>query len=156
MPRGGVLVATVKPRLLASIRRQARPDTIGSLIRTSGVWELMKARNIKSTGHNVVVYWDEPGAHLMGSPQGIPVDIGAEVIEPFSGDAALNFTSTPSGRVVSAVHVGPYDRLGEVYDALAGYCRAEGLKLAGPYWEYYGHWTEDPAQLETSVSYALA
>jgi effector-binding domain-containing protein len=151
-----VLIATAKPRLLASVRRQAHPGTIGALIRTSGVWDLMKARSIKSTGHNVVVYWDEPGAKLMGSPQGIPVDIGAEIEEPFTGDADLNCTSTPAGRFITAVHVGPYDQLGEVYETLLRYCRAEGLKLAGPYWEFYGHWTEDPAQLETSVSYALA
>ena len=59
------LIATAKPRLLASVRRQATPQTIGPLIRNSGVWDLMKARGIQSTGHNVVVYWDEPGRDLM-------------------------------------------------------------------------------------------
>lgn len=156
MPAGGVLIATAKPRLLASVRRQAHPGTIGSLIRTSGVWELMKARNIKSTGHNVVVYWDEPGAHLMASPQGIPVDIGAEVIEPFEGDAELACTSTPSGRFISALHVGPYSQLGEAYDTLIDFARSEGLQLSGPYWEFYGHWTDDESKLETTVSYAVA
>ncbi len=156
MSGAGVLIATAKPRLLASVRRQARPDTIGSLIRTSGVWDLMKARNIKSTGHNVVVYWDEPGANLMSSPIGIPVDVGAEITEPFTGDAELACTSTPAGRFISVVHVGLYDRLGEAYDTLIQFARAEGLQLAGPYWEFYGHWTEDPAQLETTIGYALA
>lgn len=156
MSSGGVLIATAKPRLLASVRHKARPDTIGTLIRTSGVWDLMKARNIQSTGHNVVVYHDEPGAHLMGSPQGIPVDIGAEITEPFEGDSELQCTSTPAGRFISVVHIGPYERLGEAHDTLLGFARAEGLALAGPYWEFYGHWTEDPAQLETSVYYVLA
>ena len=75
------LIATAAPRLLASVRRQATPPTIGALIRNSGVWDLMKARAIKSTGHNVVVYWDEPGRDLMHSPGGIPVDIGAEILD---------------------------------------------------------------------------
>jgi hypothetical protein len=66
------LIATAKPRLLASVRRQATPQTIGTLIRTSGVWDLMKARGIRSTGHNVVVYRDEPGRDLMHAPGGIP------------------------------------------------------------------------------------
>ena len=156
MPVGEVLIATARPRLLASVRRQARPDTIGTLIRTSGVWDLMEARNIRSTGHNVVVYWDEPGAHLMASPGGIPIDIGAEITEPFESDADLHCTSTPAGRFVSAVHIGPYDRLGDVHDALITFCRTEGLQLAGPYWEFYGHWNDDPAKLETTVSYAVA
>jgi effector-binding domain-containing protein len=149
------LIATAKPRLLASVRRQATPTTIGDLIRTSGVWDLMKARNIKSTGHNVVVYWDEPGRDLMHSPGGIPVDIGAEITAPFGGDAELNCTSTPSGRFITMLHIGHYSRLDETYDAIYSYCRAEGLQTAGPYWEFYGHWNDDIDKLETSVCVSL-
>jgi effector-binding domain-containing protein len=116
----------------------------------------MKARDIKSTGHNVVVYLDEPGRDLMHSPSGIPVDIGAEIETPFESDADLSCTSTPTGRFVSALHTGPYDRLGEAYDAIYTYCRSETLPLAGPYWEFYGHWSDDPAKLETSVCVLVA
>ena len=150
------LIATAKPRLLASVRRQATPQTISTLIRTSGVWELMKARGIKSTGHNVVVYWDEPGRDLMHSPGGIPVDIGAEIEASFESDAELQCTSTQAGRFITVLHVGPVDRLGEAYDALHAHIRAQNLTPAGPYWEFYGHWSEDPQKFEKSVSYALA
>src|SRR4051812_11960781 len=88
------LIATAVPRLLASVRRQATPSTIAGLIRGSGVWDLMKSRNIESTGHNVVVYWDEPGRDLMHSPGGIPVDIGAEITAPFEDDSELHCTKT--------------------------------------------------------------
>ena len=151
-----VLVATAPPRLLAAVRRQATPGTIGTLIRTSSVWDLMKARGITSTGHNVVVYRDEPGCDLMHAPGGIPVDIGAEITAPFESDAELTCTSTPAGRFISAVHVGPYERLGEAYETIHAAVRQQHLNLAGPYWEFYGHWTEDPNKLETTVSYALA
>ncbi len=150
------LIATAKPRLLAAVRRQATPQTIGTLIRTSGVWDLMKARGIKSTGHNVVVYHDEPGRNLMGAPGGIPVDIGAEIETPFDSDAELQCTATPAGRFISVLHIGPVDRLGEAYDAILAHARASNLSLAGPYWEYYGHWTDDPQKFETSVNYLLA
>jgi effector-binding domain-containing protein len=150
------LIATAKPRLLASVRRQATQQTIGALIGTSGVWDLMKARGIKSTGHNVVVYWDERGRDLMHAPNGIPVDIGAEIEAPFESDAELSCTTTPAGRFISVLHIGPVDRLGDAYDAIFAHVRAHNLKLAGPYWEYYGHWSEDPATFEASVSYALA
>ena len=150
-----VLVATAKPRLLAAVRRQATPRTIAGLIRGSGVWDLMKARNIQSTGHNVVVYHDEPGRDLMHSPAGIPVDIGAEILERFASDDHLICTETPGGRFISAMHVGPVEQLHEAYDAILAAVRSEGLKLAGPYWEFYGHWSDDPAALETTVSYSL-
>ena len=155
MPVAEALIATAKPRLVAAVRRQATPSTIGTLIRTSGVWDLMKARGIKNTGHNVVIYRAEPGQAL-GSPGGLPVDIGAEVTEPFAGDAELQCVSTPAGRFISVLHVGPIEGLGEAYDAIAGYCRVQGLKLAGPYWEYYGHWTDEPDKYETTVYWALA
>lgn len=155
MPVERLLVATAKPRILASVRRQARPGTIGELITTSGVWGAMKARGIKSTGHNVVVYWDEAGKDLMHSPGGIPVDIGAEILEPFTGDPKLNCTETPGGPFITALHRGHYRNLGETYDAIVGYCRREGLRLAGPYWEYYSHHTDDEDQLETDVCMLL-
>jgi len=149
------LIATAPPRRLAAVRRQATPATIGRLITGSGVWDLMKARGIKSTGHNVVVYWDEPGRDLMHSPGGIPVDIGAEITEPFESDADLACTETPSGRCISMLHIGPYSSLGATYDAIYAHCREAGLKTAGPYWEFYGHWNDDPEKLETTVYCAL-
>ena len=150
-----VLVATAKPRLLAAARRQATPQTLAGLIRGSGVWDLMKARNIKSTGHNVVVYRDEPGRDLMHSPDGIPVDIGAEILEPFQSDDELVCAETPSGRFISAVHVGSYEALHTAYDTIFAAVRSQGLRLGGPYWEFYGHWNPDPEMLETTVSYSL-
>ncbi len=33
--------------------------------------------------------------------------------------------------------------------------RRRGLELAGPRWEIYGDWREDPADLETEVYYLL-
>jgi effector-binding domain-containing protein len=150
-----VLVATAKPRLLAAVRRQATPQTLAGLIRGSGVWDLMKARNIKSTGHNVVVYHDEPGRDLIHSAGGIPVDIGAEILEPFQSDDQLTCTETPSGRFISAVHVGPIDRLHEAYDTIHAAVQSDGYKLAGPYWEFYGHWAENPGEFETTVYYSL-
>jgi len=152
----GALVATALPRPLAAVRRRATAQTIGGLIRASGVWDLMAARGIKSTGHNVVVYWDEPGRNLLHSPGGIEVDIGAEIEAPFEGDAELRCTATPAGRFISVLHTGAYDRLGEAYDAIFAHVRANGLVLAGPYWEYYGHWDPDPAKLDASVNYLLA
>jgi effector-binding domain-containing protein len=155
MPASQFLLATALPRPLAAVRRQARPATLAALIRGSGVWDLLRARDIETTGHNVVVYWDEPGRSLMHSPEGIAVDIGVEVLAPFDSDADLISTATPAGPMVSALHVGPYEELGRTYRALLDYCRARNIALAGPYWEYYGHWTDDPHRLETTVSYLV-
>ena len=52
-------------------------------------------------------------------------------------------------------HVGDYGRLGEANAAILEWCRANGRKHAGPSWEVYGHWNDDPAKLRTEVYYLL-
>lgn len=150
------VVAVVPPRIVAAVRRRAMPQTIAGLIRGSDVWELMRARGIESTGHNVVIYRDEPGHDLMHSRGGIPVEIGAEVLAPFEPDDAVACVQTPGGRCISIVHLGPVARLRSAYDAILSAVGAQELRLAGPYWEVYGHWTADPDEFETKVFYALS
>ncbi|HEX4962175.1 MAG TPA: hypothetical protein VF173_15170 [Thermoanaerobaculia bacterium] len=54
------------------------------------------------------------------------------------------------------VHYGPYERLGGAHDAVRHWCAEHKLALAGPLWELYGHWEEDPAKLRTDVFYLVA
>jgi effector-binding domain-containing protein len=61
----------------------------------------------------------------------------------------------PAGEVATAVHRGPYDRLGDTHQAIHDWCAGHERTLAGPRWEVYGDWHEDPAQLETEVYYLL-
>jgi hypothetical protein len=52
-------------------------------------------------------------------------------------------------------HYGDYGRLGEANSAIHAWCRANQRPLAGPSWEVYGHWQEEPALLRTDVYYLL-
>ncbi|HVY50639.1 MAG TPA: GyrI-like domain-containing protein [Devosia sp.] len=149
------VVEISQPLMVAAVRRRATPQTLAGLIRGSGVWELMRARGIENTGHNVVIYRDEAGQDLMHSAQGIPVEIGAEVREAFVDDDQLICTRTPGGRTVSIRHIGRIEGLHVAYSAIHAHVRIHGLPLAGPYWEYYGHWSDDPDRFETTVSFAL-
>ena len=62
---------------------------------------------------------------------------------------------TPAGEVARTVHVGPYDRLGDAHAAIHAWCAAHGRTIGPASWETYGHWTDDPAQLKTTISYLL-
>ena len=46
-------------------------------------------------------------------------------------------------------------RLGEANAAIIAWCRANDRLRAGPSWEIYGHWNDDPAMLSTEVYYLL-
>jgi effector-binding domain-containing protein len=62
---------------------------------------------------------------------------------------------TPSGRAATAAHFGSYDLLSEAHAAVREWCAAKGEALAGPNWEAYGHWDDDPARVRTDVFYLL-
>lgn len=78
-----------------------------------------------------------------------------EIDQQATFDPPIIGSMLPAGRVATTVHRGTYDLLGESHDRLASWAREQGLELAGPRWEIYGHWHEDPRQLETEVTYLL-
>jgi hypothetical protein len=45
--------------------------------------------------------------------------------------------------------------LGRAHDAVRRFAEGRALKLAGPRWEIYGHWHDDPRELETEVFYLV-
>jgi effector-binding domain-containing protein len=108
------------------------------------VWALVRAQGVP-TGHNVILYHD----------QVFNLDAGVEVLGPFSPEGDVVPAEVPGGRVASVAHWGPYDQLTLAHTAIARACIAAGLRVAGPNWEVYGDWSDDPAQLRTDVYYLL-
>ena len=84
------------------------------------------------------------------------VEVGVQVTRSFMPSGHVVPSRLPGGRVARTVHRGAYDRLSEPHRAVREWCTARGLVLAGPRWEIYGDWREDPAELETEVCYLLA
>jgi effector-binding domain-containing protein len=83
------------------------------------------------------------------------VEVGVQVTGPFAGGDGCVPSELPAGEVASTVHRGPYHLLGEAHRAVQAWCAANGRSMAGPRWEIYGDWREDPAELETEVCYLL-
>lgn len=49
----------------------------------------------------------------------------------------VEYKELPPARVISTIHNGPYDRLGEAYQRLIDYRNKMGLECTGPYREHY-------------------
>jgi effector-binding domain-containing protein len=110
------------------------------------VYAFLRTSDVKQTGHNVMLYKD-----------GVPnVEVGVEVSGAFPPAGEVVPSVLPAGEAAMTVHVGPYDRLGDAHDAIHAWSAANGRALAGPRWEIYGDWHEDPARLETEVYWLLA
>jgi effector-binding domain-containing protein len=97
-----------------------------------------------------------PGCNVMLYRDDVPhVEVGVEVPAPFAAAGPVISSALPGGTVAVTVHRGPYDQLDAAHRAVRAWCAAHGHELAGPRWEVYGDWREDPADLETTVSYLI-
>lgn len=100
------------------------------------------------TGQNLFIYRD-------GSKDDVTVEVGVEAAAAFEPTDGVLSSATPAGEVASTVHFGPYGGLGAAHEAVIRWCQEHGRTRANVWWEVYGDWHEDPAQLQTEVFHAL-
>jgi effector-binding domain-containing protein len=77
------------------------------------------------------------------------------VVKEFPATDAVVNSATPAGTVATTAHFGPYGELGLAHRAVRAWCKRKGCERVGPFWEVYGHWSDDPANLRTDVFYLL-
>src|SRR5262249_3949851 len=112
------------------------------------VWVFIRQHpGLRTDGHNVAVYWDASGEGA--------IEVGVQVVRIFEPTDAVVNSVVPSGLTATTTHVGPYSELGPAHEAVRAWCKSQGHELAGPYWEVYGDWSDDPAKLRTDVFYLL-
>ena len=142
-----IQIGQAEPQTTAVVRRQASLAELTKVVPhgCGVVWKTIKPLQLSGVGRNLALYLDDV----------IHLEVGVEVEAPFPGHGEVVGSTIPGGRVATTTHVGPYDRLSEAHVAIRQYCSAHGLAIAGPNWEIYDHWTEDPAQLRTDVFYLL-
>jgi effector-binding domain-containing protein len=145
-----IRVEHVEPRTIASVRRRATIPQLPAVVPPAcgEVWDYIRAAGIEHPGRNLAVYRD-------GEEGQLDVEVGVEVAGPFTGDGTVSCSATPAGTVATTVHLGPYDRLGEAHEAIVRWCRDHHHDPAGPNWELYGHWDDDPEKLRTDIFYLI-
>jgi len=132
---------------LAVVRRRASSRELSKVVPAAcgEVWTFIRAHGVEGAGRHVAVYLD--GA--------INLEVGVEVPAAFASDGEVVASATPAGLVATTSHIGPYDRLGDAHGAIRAWCKAHDRALAGPNWEIYAHWVDNPAQQRTDVFYLL-
>jgi effector-binding domain-containing protein len=116
---------------------------------------------IPSACDRVAAYLDQHGVDPRGRPLAryhvlhdhtFEVEVGFPVEASVEGDGRVQPSSLPGGRVVVAWHIGPYDQLGETYQAVDEWLKAEGGVRTGDAWEiYHDPPTGDPRFWRTEV-----
>jgi len=149
-----VSIESVPSRKLAAVRRRVRIGEISQAWRPAldKVWDFLRQNaGLRADGHNIFLYHHPPNRQMP-----MEVDFGVEIVRPFAASGEVHLTETPAGRVATALHVGPYERMGETHEAIHAWAAANHKSFAGKSWEIYGDWTDDPAKLETRIEYLLS
>jgi len=145
-----VHLTNAEPIPTAVVRRRARRSELSTVVPQGCglVWNFARAHGLKA-GRHVALY-------LNGN---IDIEVGVEVSGPFEEEGEVVRSNTPTGAVVTAVHFGPYQHLGEAHEAIRQWCAANGHQLTGLNWEIYGHWQPEwdtnPAAIRTDVFYQV-
>ena len=112
------------------------------------VYAASRAGAIELDGQNIFVYSED--AHGEAD-----VEFGVGTRRPFDRIGAVVCSTTPSGEVATTTHWGDYADLGAAHNAVVAWCRSQGRSIAGPRWEVYGHWSDNPATRRTDIFYLL-
>jgi len=155
-----VRLERVAEQLTAVVRKQVNSETIGAqvgqVLAAGACYKHLNAIGVGDLGFNVFLYRDEQDRCLLNSATGLVLEIGVQVNRRFSGSDEVLLSSTPGGLVARTTHIGAYDGLSAAHQAVRSWCRENHRAIAGPNWEIYGDWSDDPGQCHTDVVYLLA
>jgi hypothetical protein len=146
-----VTVQLAQPRSIAAVRVRlpirAVPQRFAEFL--GQVYAASRGGAIELDGQNVFVYSGDVDGDA-------DVEFGVGTARAFDQIGAVVHSATPSGEVATTTHWGDYANLAAAHDAVVAWCRSEGRSIAGPRWEVYGHWTDDPAKRRTDIFYLLS
>ena len=138
---------------IVSIRQETTPRGLGAAFREllPVLYAYLEDRGVRAAGPSFGIF------HAYEADR-VEVQAGFPVPEPLEGEGRVEAGELPGGRAAVAVHVGPYDTIGAVHDALERFVGERGGS-GGPPREVY--WTgpgqeSDPARWRTEVVYPLA
>lgn len=142
-----VSIREVAARPTAVVRCTTTWPELAAAIQSSSdeVYRFLKTADVTQTGHNIVLYLDQKPT----------LEVGVEVSGAFEPTATVVPSSLPAGVVATTTHMGPYPGLPAAHAAIRTWCAAQGRRAAGPNWEIYGDWAEDPEALRTDVFHLL-
>jgi len=104
------------------------------------MWDKVKQLGLKHHGINHWVYL--PGDEMF---------TGLELKETADDLGELHALEVELPRYARYVHVGPYSKLHDTWEALFKQISDDGLTPMVPNLEVYGHYDEDPEKLETTI-----
>lgn len=114
--------------------------------------QTLARQGVQPVGPPYGKYYGMPGAT-------VDVEAGFPVAQPITGDGDVTPGTLPGGRVVEAVHVGPYDTMERTYAEVQRFFGSNGLTPGPVMWESYltdPDAEPDPAGWRTLICWPIA
>jgi effector-binding domain-containing protein len=145
-----VALQLAHPRSIAAVRARLPirdvPRRFAEFL--NQVYAASRTGAIELDGQNIFVYRGDRNGE-------VDVEFGVGTKRSFDQIGDVVHSATPSGEVATSTHWGDYANLGAAHDAVLAWCRSQRRSIAGPRWEVYGHWSDNPATRRTDVFYLL-
>ena len=143
---GSQKTLVIKSTVPSSDMSKAMGDLFGKLFGYLG------SNNIQPAGPPFAVYYDY-------DPKGNTVfELGVPVASETKGTNEIVYKEFPAMKVISSLYVGPYEKVGPVYEYISKYIKDNGLQISGPTWEIYltnpGQ-EPDPNKYQTAIYYPV-
>lgn len=100
------------------------------------IYHAVVAAGVEPTGMPLARYFDFDEAATT-------FECAIPVPGPFTPANEVQPSTVGGGEAAFTVHVGPYDTIGQTWEALVAWVAAEGRRPAGPTWEIY---VDDPQE----------
>jgi len=129
------------------VEQEDLPATIGKSF--GALYGRIGQAGVIPAGPPFVIY------HNMAAPW--EIDVCAPVATPLAPAPDFEVTELPATRVVSLLHIGPYDTMGTAHAAVDAYIKAQSLTPAGPPREIYLSPPSTPAsETRTVIEWPIA
>ena len=122
----------LEPQPAVVIRAKARGDALGPVMSEllPAVLAFVQASPANPAGPPFCRYLSMGGGEW-------EFECGMAVTQPIKGRDRVEPVELPGGAAITTVHVGPYDTLGQSWDALGAWLAEQGKVGGGAPWELY-------------------
>jgi effector-binding domain-containing protein len=114
---------------------------------------------------DIMAYAQKSGIGIAGPPfvlyynmdmEALDVEMGFPVLEKATGEGSVKSGKLPGGKLVTALHKGPYSTLEKTCNKLTAYIQEKGIEVEPWMWENYLNSPEEvpEAELLTEVVFA--
>jgi effector-binding domain-containing protein len=132
-----IVIREIKEHPTLTIRENTNlasiPEKMGKIF--SEILAFMSEKGITPAGAPFA-YW-----HSM-NPESISkgvfdMECGFPVNSPLEGEGQIERSKLPGGKVITSMHIGPYDTLAETYEEVLSWIKERGYQVDDDMWETY-------------------